>query len=124
LPLDRVYNNHVFIDHNDSRLGNDTIDVSWDDDPGYSYQAPDTPEFFYSGGSAAKPMHYWTTGQKTTQSLPDFDNPCMRVWGKYFSSQPTVHTWFTGNHSLQYAQFMTDCNSTVASWRSGLRQIR
>lgn len=127
----RVYNNHIFVDHADTRLGTDS-DLNWDDGAGYTMQATNTPYFFYSGpdavvngsGGAVKPMHFSTTLQRSTQSLPDFDSPCQRIWDRYFAPNATVNTWFTGNHSVDREIFIRDCNSTVVLWRAGMRQIR
>jgi hypothetical protein len=58
------------------------------------------------------------------QSLPDFDNPCERIWARYFSNSTAHSTWFTGKHNVSYSQMIIDCNNTVAQWQAGVMQIR
>lgn len=60
----------------------------------------------------------------TLQSLPDLDNPCTRIWNRYFSNDTAHRTWFTGKHSVDKAQMINDCNDLVESWQKGVKQIR
>jgi hypothetical protein len=110
-----VYNNHVFVQHDDARLGADDK-INWDAPSGYAIQKYKLPL-----AAAAQPVHIY--GGVPTQSLPDFDNPCSRIWNRYFAQNATA-SWFRSNHSISQSQFQADCNETVKSWRQGVRQIR
>lgn len=123
----RVYNNHIFVDHADDRLGGNAS-LNWDYGPGYTptgfYGAPTE---HYCGPDAiddVKPRHTWQLQNRSTQSLPDLDNPCQRLWDKYFAVNATARSWFTANHSVGFQQYMLDCNEKVVSWRNGIKQIR
>lgn len=131
----RVYNNHIFIDYRDERLGaNATID--WDTAPGYSVGNTNLSraqwEVFHQGedviGAAIHTGPHCTEKDCHTQSLPDFDNPCSRLWTKYFADNATALTWFNNrqafNHSVDHGQFLVDCNDKVKRWREGVKQIR
>jgi hypothetical protein len=122
-----VYNNHVFIDYRDARLGADSS-INWDEGTGYEMRDMASSITFAANGPQAGlgswPAHYSTTLGNFTQSLPDFSNPCSRIWDRYFAANASVQSWFTGQHSVSLGQFMTDCNSTVVSWRKGVKQIR
>ena len=123
----RVYNNHVFIDYRDNRLGGDSS-INWDNAPGYEMRDLGSLIPFAANGPSVGlgswPAHFSQTVNNFTQSLPDFSNPCSRIWNRYFAANASVSTWFTGQHSVSQGQFLTDCNSTVVSWRKGVRQIR
>lgn len=117
----RVYNNHIFIDHEDVRLGADAA-VNFDDASGYEpVRLVSSPPFVSREGWH---LHHFTATNRSTQSLPDFDNPCNRTWGKYFASNATIKTWFTDIHTVNQQQYMADCNQRVVSWRQGVHQIR
>ncbi|KAI8471296.1 MAG: hypothetical protein J3K34DRAFT_235982 [Monoraphidium minutum] len=95
-----VYNNHVFVDWRDRRMGNSSFDFS-----------------------VLNYTHATFSGD-TIQSLPDFDNPCERIWQRYFSSNTTHRTWFTSKHNVNRSQMLSDCNSKVIKWQGGVMQIR
>lgn len=130
------------MDYADDRLGGDTM-IDWDTGPGYQAQGGDSGyiagQFFQSYPYITNKIHTgpvcrnstdgaFTTGC-ATQSLPDFDNPCNRIWNRYFSNNASITTWFNSNsseyqHSLSYDIFWQDCNDTVTKWREGVHQIR
>lgn len=135
-----MYNNHIFIDHKDERLGGDAT-INWDEGPGYN--ATGDSEFvqslFYKGktllqnkvhtGPYCRSTNVSSLVNCATQSLPDFDNPCERVWNRYFADNATIVTWFNRNkteyhHKVSYDIFIKDCHDTVIKWRTGVRQIR
>ena len=58
------------------------------------------------------------------QSLPDFDNPCDRIWLRYFDNFTTHQTWFTNNHQVDKTQMLLDCNKQVKTWQLSMIQIR
>lgn len=121
----RVYNNHVFVQHNDSRLGaNDSI--AWDEAPGYKVLNVSNIEGIITAQSKGLPLHVYQADNSThpTQSLPDFDNPCNRIWARYFAVNASIKSWFTGNHSVSQDVFLDDCNATAKAWRHGIKQIR
>lgn len=122
-----MYNNHVFIDYRDTRLGGDSS-INWDNGPDYEMRDMAADITFAANGPSVGygswPAHYSTAVGNFTQSLPDFSNPCSRIWDRYFGANASVSSWFIGQHSVSEGQFMTDCNSTVVSWRKGVRQIR
>lgn len=63
-------------------------------------------------------------GNASIQSLPDLDNPCERIWSRYFSNHTTHKTWFTNNHHVEKVQMFRDCNKSVMDWQLGVKQIR
>lgn len=130
--LHRVYNNHIFLDHDDERLGRNSS-IDWDAAPGYNATGSSAllsmmlggPEQFNNSFHTGPTCRNTSLGMSChTQSLPDFDNPCQRIWQRYFADNASINTWFTGNHSVSWEQFGVDCNKTVSRWRAGVKQIR
>jgi hypothetical protein len=99
LQFIRVYNNHIFVDWRDRRLGNGSFNYS-----ASSFQA--------------------AAINGTIQSLPDFDNPCERIWHRYFSTTTSHLTWFTRRHNVSKNVMINDCERSVADWQKSLMQIR
>jgi len=58
------------------------------------------------------------------QSLPDLDNPCERIWDRYFSNSSSHKVWFQGVHHVDKKQMFVDCNNKAQEWQQGLFQIR
>ena len=96
----RIYNNHVFVDWRDRRMGNGSVDFA-------SLNFTSAAAY----GSAI-------------QSLPEFDNPCSRIWQRYFSNTTSHLTWFTGKHLVEEEQYIADCTRKVLAWQEGVIQIR
>jgi hypothetical protein len=117
-----VYNNHIFIQHDDDRLG--STDINWDEAPGYNVTDVGADEAIRMGIVASKLQVHTFQAGAPTQSLPDFTNPCARIWARYFDANASTRSWFTGQHSVSQAQFDLDCNSSTQAWRHGIKQIR
>lgn len=115
----------MFVQHNDSRLGaNDS--TAWDEAPGYKVLNVSDIEGIITAQSKGLPLHVYQADNNThpTQSLPDFDNPCNRIWARYFAVNASMKSWFTGNHSMSQDVFLDDCTTTAKAWRHGIKQIR
>lgn len=94
-----MYNNHVFLDWQDRRLGSNNTDFA-----SLSYETA------YPNGSI--------------QSLPTLVNPCESIWLRYFANGTEHQTWFTNHHVVSKGRMVADCNISVNRWHTGIRQIR